>query len=46
MKHMNKEEFLRYKLELKQNMRMLNELYDQKIECQKKLLDVLKRYYD
>ncbi len=43
---MDKEELLRYKLELKQNMRVLNELYDQKLECQKKLLNVLKRYYD
>ena len=43
---MDKEEFLRYKLELKQNMRILNELYDQKLECQKQLLNVLKRYYD
>ncbi len=43
---MDKEDLLRYKLELKQNMRVLNELYDQKLECQKKLLNVLKRYYD
>ena len=32
--------------EFQQNLTVLNNLYDQKNDCQKELLDILKQYYN